>query len=296
MMHSIKALGRAALSPLREPVTWACQRGYLPSSVRKILPWRWVLEPFRIYGFGHTFLWHPTEFDSLGHLVFWEGIRRWESETVPVMLNELRAARCFMDIGANCGIYTVLGCLSNRSLHVIAVEPTDGPISALRRNAALNGVAERTTALQIAVGSQSGRVSFFRAEDATMSSLGTSGYQGQRGEVIEVECCTLDELVSQLNVVPDLLKIDVEGHEHEVLSGASDVLKRMRPRIILEANPGDRSDLVSDILESSGYTFSILTDRGAERRPRVEADQRFRNWLCTPTQSVSFPSSGTVAS
>src|SRR5580698_771785 len=73
------------LHPLRGPITWACQRGYLPSGVRRYLPWRWALEPFTVYGSGWQCRWFPTEFDSVGHRLFWSGLRKWEKETSPII-------------------------------------------------------------------------------------------------------------------------------------------------------------------------------------------------------------------
>src|SRR5215469_10840409 len=39
-----------SLHPLRGPISWACQHPLLPSRVHKLLPWRWALEPYTIYG------------------------------------------------------------------------------------------------------------------------------------------------------------------------------------------------------------------------------------------------------
>ena len=50
-----------------------------------------------------------------------------------------------------------------------------------------------------------------------------------------VECCTGDGLVESHNVPPPtLVKIDVEGHEEDVLKGMKNILKKYRPVVFLE--------------------------------------------------------------
>jgi len=275
-----KAVARALLRPFRGSVTWACQRGYLSYRVRPFLPWRWALEPFTIYGPRWKCRWHPTEFDNIGRQIFWSGLRRWERETAPVILEIIRSSRCFIDIGANCGIYTVLGCTVNPTVHVVAVEPVPKVCAALRRNVFENGYGSRVTILNVALGDSTGVVPFHEAEDATMGSLAPDGYLGQRGRVIEVVCKTLNSVIEELKVEPDFLKIDVEGFEGAVLHGADTVLSKFRPRIVLEANPGDPSEPVMEALSRHGYLFQIITDHGPEPRSSIIPEDAYRNWLC----------------
>ena len=283
MEGTLKAIAIPLLHPLRGSVTWACQRGILPSEVQKFFPWRWVLEPFTIYGTGWKCQWFPTEFDTVGHRIFWSGLREWEKETSRVILENIRSSQCFIDIGANCGIYTVLGCTINPQLKVVAVEPVPKICAALAHNVAQNNVSSRVTILNVALGASNETVSFHEAEDPTMGSLATEGYLGQSGRVIQVECRMLDSVVEDLGVEPDFLKIDVEGFEDVVLSGARRVLGKFRPGIVLEANPGDPGQRMTEILSQYGYQFYNITDRGPERRSEIVPDEAYRNWLCLPS-------------
>jgi FkbM family methyltransferase len=286
-MSLIRSLGKSVATPLlrpfRLPATWAFQRGYLPAGARTLLPWRWALEPFPIYGLDSVSCrWTPTEFDAIGQRIFWEGLRDWEKETVPVMLAEMRKARTFFDIGANCGIYSVLGGLLNPQLRVVAFEPVPKVFAALSHNIRQNGLESRVLACHLALGEANGQVPFHEADDATMSSMALTGYQAQGGRVISVECRTLDAVTAEHRLEPDFIKIDVEGFEYAVLGGARHVLEHYRPRIVLEANPGDPVERTGAILASHGYRFENLTDRGPVARPELVAVDEFRNWLCVP--------------
>jgi FkbM family methyltransferase len=281
--ETLKALGLPVLlRPLRGSVTWACQRGLLSSRARRYLPWRWALEPFTIYGRGWRCRWFPTEFDDVGCRIFWSGLREWEMETSPVILDNIRRSRCFIDVGANCGIYTILGCTINPNVRVVAVEPVPKVHAALVNNVTQNNFNSRVTVLNVALSDSSGTVSFHEAEDSTMGSLAVDGYKGQRGRVIQVKCGTLDSIVEELNIEPDFVKMDVEGFEHLVLSGASQVLTKFRPRIVLEANPGDPANAITQILRKHGYGFQNITDSGLERRNEIIPVEAYHNWLCVP--------------
>jgi FkbM family methyltransferase len=280
----LKALGVARLlQPCRGIVTWASQRGTVSSDlVAKYVPWSWVVEPFTIYGNGFKCRWFPTEFDIIAHRLFLTGLRKWEKETSPVMLEQIRRSRCFIDVGANCGVYSVLGCSVNPRIRVVAVEPVPRICAALANNVRQNGFDSRVTILNIALGDRNGTVSFHEADVSTMGSLAVDGYMGQHGRLIQVECRTLDSIVEELDIEPDFLKIDVEGFAHLVLSGASQVLSRFRPCIILEANPGDPAGAMTEILSKHGYRFQNITDRGLEERGAIVPVPAYRNWRCPP--------------
>jgi FkbM family methyltransferase len=278
----LKAIARRILHPLRIPITWARQRGILSSQIGRLLPWRWPQEPFTIYGKGWNCRWNAAEFDAIGHRIFWSGLRECEKDAAPVIIENLKHSRCFVDVGANCGIYTVLGCAVNPQLRVVAVEPISRLSMALTNNIAQNGFTSRVTIINAALGESNGKVSFHESVDSTMSSFAIDGYQGQPGKIIQVECKTLDAIVEELQIAPDFLKIDVEGFEDIVLKGAREVLKRFRPRIVLEANPGDPADCMTEILSSYRYTFHNITDTDLRTAAQITPENDHRNWLCVP--------------
>lgn len=275
------------LHPLRQPVTWACQHRLLPAQVRRVLPWRWALEPFTIYGNGWKTQWFPPDFDDITHQIFWSGLHGYERETIPVILDEVRRASCFMDIGANCGMYTVLGATINPNARIVAIEPVPRIYAALTNNVIQNKLNSRVTILNIAIGGSDGVVDFHEADDARMGSLAKQGYQGQAGKVIRVECRTLDSIVAELNIEPSFIKIDVEGFSDTVLSGASWLLEKVRPRIVLEANPGDSCLRITEILSDHRYAMHLITDSGLESHEQITPSAKYRNWLCLPSTSGS---------
>lgn len=74
----------------------------------------------------------------------------------------------------------------------------------------------------------------------------------------QVSSITLDRFVADSGIVPDVIKIDVEGAELLVLRGARQVLAQHRPSLLLGVHPywlprSDSTRDIFDLLESLGY-------------------------------------------
>jgi FkbM family methyltransferase len=153
----------------------------------------------------------------------------------------VRPGEVVVDVGAHIGRYTLPAALTG-SL-VVAIEPDPSNFIALRRNVELNGF--RNVVLKnCAVSDRDGSRTLFLAggPNRGTSSLDPQWAPGVGGaaipESVEVACDTLDHIL--LPVSPgriDWLKIDVEGHEVQVLGGANLTLGKTN-KLILEVSKG----------------------------------------------------------
>jgi FkbM family methyltransferase len=142
-----------------------------------------------------------------------------EYDEMTFLLRFLRKEDVLYDVGANAGSYSILalGC----GCRVVAMEPVPATFARLQANVELNRASDLISALNLAAGQQHGHVRM-------STHLGTGNRVLAEDEVqpgIEVEIITLDE-VAETHPAPTFLKIDVEGHEIEVLRGARKVLGR----------------------------------------------------------------------
>lgn len=128
------------------------------------------------------------------------------------LLHFLRPGDLFGDVGANIGSYTILAS-AHVGAETISIEAVPGTCQWLQKNIQSNGIEQLVTPLQTAVGSKKGKVYFTAQQDAMNHIL-----EDFEPGCIEVPCDTLDSVFE--NRVPLLIKIDVEGFEAEVLSGA----------------------------------------------------------------------------
>lgn len=72
----------------------------------------------------------------------------------------------------------------------------------------------------------------------------------------------LDDWAAQAgHFVPDLVKVDVDGGELEVLHGATEILRRRRPQVILETHSPELEDQCGHVLAGLGYSLTIVHQR-----------------------------------
>jgi FkbM family methyltransferase len=152
-----------------------------------------------------------------------------ELEDMAFVLHFLRPEDLFVDVGANVGSYTVLAS-GVVGATTIAVEPSPAAFAVLEDNVRLNGITERVEAHNIAVGREEGTVAFTLGHD-TGNHVVSLGQEAKEQETALVSQVPLGELLG--GRTPALIKLDVEGYEAEVLSGAERLFADQALRAVL---------------------------------------------------------------
>lgn len=142
----------------------------------------------------------------------------------------VRPGMTVVDVGSNLGLYTVLlSRLVGEQGRVIAFEPDPELVPVLTKSCVASGCGNVSIRAQ-ALGRRSERMTLHTlAVNTGDNHLGDGGGRWLRRSV-EVEVLALDEALPDL--VPDLVKIDVQGWELEVLRGMAATLERC-PRSIV---------------------------------------------------------------
>jgi FkbM family methyltransferase len=140
------------------------------------------------------------------------------------------------DLGANVGWFTFLATRGiGPTGHVTAIEPRNITADYLRRSVQLNGLDDRITVCQHAIGDHSGTVSLAWHPASHNPGSTHLGEPDEGAEAQETELRRLDEVLGESRV--DCIKMDIEGAEGLALVGAATVLRSSRPFVLCEINP-----------------------------------------------------------
>ena len=154
---------------------------------------------------------------------------RHECPTTTVFLKHVLPGDTIWDVGANIGYYTCLAAtLAGEEGRVVAIEPNPENFRLLSDNVAALRF-HNVSLIRTALADYEGEAQMQNADRVTSeSSLVISGMgDSDRPNVVSV--ITGDILSTTHNApLPDFVKIDVEGFEHEALRGLKGVLAHPR--------------------------------------------------------------------
>jgi FkbM family methyltransferase len=174
----------------------------------------------------------------------------------------LKAGMVFVDVGANKGDFTLLAAsLVGGTGRVYAIEPEPENCRWLARSIEENGFAN-VQLVQAAASDTAGEATLYLGPRSGWHTLLSGRQPGDLGAV-QVATIPLDELLGDTSRL-DLVKIDVEGAENSVIAGATQVLRRFRPTILIDTHPEMGVDLqqLETHLRALGYRASRI-DRPA---------------------------------
>lgn len=222
--------------------------------------------------------------DVIAEFFLWYGKNGYERTAIREWIRLLKSATVVFDVGANTGIYTLLTCFAGTAdQKVVAFEPTARAYARVLENCNVNGIIDRVTIEKTALSNRVGTFEFLHFENATRISSGASYVEGfspfapQSSELCVAT--TLDTYIAETGIVPDLLKIDVEGAEVDVMEGARDLIGRRSATFIVEV----LSQTVDQVLvHFEGYRPFVLNDHLNRVEPYSGNLTRHTNLLLVP--------------
>ena len=194
---------------------------------------------------------------------YWLG--SYESEKVLIFEKTLKKGNILFDIGAHVGFYTLLSAeLVGKEGKVFSFEPLMANYEYLKKHVEMNNY-KNITPFNVAVSDKDGFALFTKGENTSTGHLVSDGETKVRTIVID------DWINNKKLLVPDVLKIDVEGAELTVLKGAINLLNKYHPIIFLSTHSSDIHKKCCDFLLSLGYKLEPLGINVLEKTNEVLA-------------------------
>jgi len=172
-----------------------------------------------------------------------------------------------VDVGANAGVFTLATArLVGPEGRVIAIEPNPAVLGRLGENVRANGFEDRVTILPIAMADHTAR-GFVVDENgnSTVARIQVLA-EGENVPSETVSVRTLDGALEDLGVTHvHLMKVDVEGLERSVITGAGRTLAHCN-RVVVEI--GDTADVpaIRSLCVNAGLARVTLRQAGSDSR------------------------------
>ena len=173
--------------------------------------------------------------------------------------------RRLLDVGALDGVFSLVFAANDPHKRALAIDASPISFARLLYNIHRNR-AGNVTAVECALSNEPGIIAMHYVSDYAIAGPGADGAPSLR-----VERETGDRLCARHSFQPDVVKIDVEGHELRVVQGLAETFRRLRPLLFLEVHPqmiaaapgnGTVEELVEE-LRGLGYHRAELRGREA---------------------------------
>lgn len=162
------------------------------------------------------------------------------------LLHYARPSDIFADCGANIGIYSILlGPICQKGF---AIEPSTDTYQILERNLKINNLTN-VLCCKIGVSNKEGVLYFTKDLDSTnhiVEDVSTTDCE-------QINVNTLDTICAEEKDAISILKIDVEGHEKEVLDGASVILASPSLNVVIMETFA--SPKLAEIMDKNGFVL-----------------------------------------
>jgi FkbM family methyltransferase len=252
-----------------------------------------VFKILRLFNFDFKISHHwvpgaSLSLNSFQHKNYWWHGKNRERDEMEAITRLVRPGQTIVEVGGHIGYLTVLfRNLVGEAGTVHVFEPGKNNLKYLKRNVANYS---NVFVYDFAVSNTDGYSDFFEEDlsgqnNSLLENLKILKENSDRASIVptvkkvNVRVVTLDRFLTDEGIVPDLVKIDVEGAEYLVLLGMVDLLKLSKPNLMLEAT--SNKEEIFEYLRLSDYKIF---------NPRLEPvnfdNNEYYNFFCIHSSNV----------
>lgn len=184
----------------------------------------------------------------------------------------------YMDVGVNTGFHLI--ATSDCWARAYAFEPNPNLFSVLDKQISNNQLHDRVCLYHAGLSDQEATL-FFELPGAQNQGEGKF-VSHQTDQQLPVHHA--GALCARDGIIPDVIKIDVEGHEENVLTGLSDLLRSHQPAVIFEYNDHskgrlDQAGVLQNLFGDAYRFYGILPSREYPKLVPFQFGKRYENVL-----------------
>lgn len=195
---------------------------------------------------------------------YWRGSFEPELTAALVQMLPSRGGCCW-DLGAHFGYYSILMAKHvGAEGQVISLEPNPSSFHRLQRHCKWNHFSQ-IIPFPLAASDQeqfSELINYSHSMDTAAHLAYPNETRSNTASYIRIETVRMEGLLQQRKLrIPDLIKIDVEGHGAEALRGCGSILSQHRPSLIFSVHDEHEYTAMTDQLKATGYEIKSLSPR-----------------------------------
>jgi len=194
----------------------------------------------------------------------------------------------FYDIGANIGNHTVF--LLDLFERVYCFEPNPKALEVLNANVA---AFPQVRIFPVGLSNEDAELSFTTGSASNLGNAHIVAPDEASAATAKISVRNGDRFIGDQDLAPPaLIKIDVEGHEAEVIAGLEATIKQHRPAIVLEilARALGKVSPLRELLRACGYRVFKMSGLG-----RTQQFTRFRNEIVLTPFDFDGPCENAIA-
>ncbi len=219
--------------------------------------------------------------------LFWNGLYcGFEKYSIFIWSELSKNQIVVFDIGANTGLYSLVAKTANRNSSIYAFEPVPAINKILMHNFAINSYDINTSCVALSNKTGEGFI-YVDNEEFSYTATVNENIVTQQFYKITINLITLKDFIEKNNISKiDIMKIDVEGHEPEVIEGFFEYLLKFKPIILIEILSDDVAKKLSVYFPAGDFYFYNVDERIGIRKVDLLSKSDYYNFYIVPKNKV----------
>jgi len=215
----------------------------------------------------------------------------WEKESLKIWALLSKQSDVIIDIGSNTGIYSLLAAANNHKAKIIAIEPVPLNYNILKQNIKVN--KSKIKSVKIAISNTSGKAVMHMLKNHInyMTSVNKNRYAEHpeiqnniETQIITIKIEPFNYIIDKYKLTTlDLIKLDVEGHEIEVLQSMMPYIQQSKPCVLIEIIDDTIAAFVEMQFRKLNYCFVAINEQSVSTVVSKIWNNDHHNFLlCSP--------------